>query len=233
MKTWASEATAGAAVTHALPPAERRAAVRPLVVVTAVALTVARGVLSVLLVSGGNGRLALPRCRPEPGEPLEAAALRALRQRTGRHGGFIEQLYTQTGSLGEEAEPVLDVAYLILTRGEGQAAGDPEGVWRSVTGLAPLAEEDMTLLDRARRRLRERAADPQMPAALLPPEFALSDLQQVHEAVLGRELDKRNFRKWVLAGGTVEATPHFRRDGAHRPARLYCFRAGTANPDPV
>jgi 8-oxo-dGTP diphosphatase len=142
----------------------------------------------------------------------------------------VEQLYTQTGSNAEGGEPVLEVAYLLLTLRESQTGGEANGTWRTMSLLPALAVEDVTLLNRARRRLRERAADPLMPAALLPPEFALSDLQQVQEAVLGRELDKRNFRKWVLASGAVEATAHFRRDGAHRPARLYRFRT-EANAD--
>lgn len=225
MKTWVSEGTTGIAVTPPAPPEERWAAVRPLVVVTPVALTVARGELQVLLSAREEAEAVLPRCRPAPGESLEAAALRELRHRTGRLGGFVEQLYTQSGALEEGAEPVLDVAYLILTRRESQSGSELEGFWRAVSSLPPLAEEDRLLLERARRRLRERTSDPEMPAALLPPEFALSDLQQVHEAVLSRELDKRNFRKWVLASGSVEATSRFRRDGAHRPARLYCFRS--------
>lgn len=231
MKTLVSEAPIGTAVTPLPPSEERRIAVRPLVVVTAVALTVARGELSVLLVSHGEAGPALPRCRPEFGESLEGAALRELRQRTGRQGAYVEQLYTQSGAMGEDSDPVVDVAYLILTRRENVPDGEPGGIWRSVNALPTLAEEDATLLQRARRRLRERASDPQMPAALLPTEFALSDLQQIHEAVLGRELDKRNFRKWVLASGAVEATPRFRRDGAHRPARLYCFRARADSSD--
>jgi 8-oxo-dGTP diphosphatase len=39
--------------------------------------------------------------------------------------------------------------------------------------------------------------------------------------MLGRPLDKRNFRKKALSTGQVRATDRFRRDGAHRPARLY------------
>jgi 8-oxo-dGTP diphosphatase len=60
-------------------------------------------------------------------------------------------------------------------------------------------------------------------ASLLDVEFSLSELQQVYEAVQGRELDKRNFRKWVLGSSLVEPTAHYRREGAHRPARLYRF----------
>jgi 8-oxo-dGTP diphosphatase len=45
----------------------------------------------------------------------------------------------------------------------------------------------------------------------------------VYEAVLGRPLDKRNFRKKILALGLVEPVGETAMRGAHRPAMLYRF----------
>jgi hypothetical protein len=47
----------------------------------------------------------------------------------------------------------------------------------------------------------------------------------VFEVVLGHEVDKRNFRRRIHAAGVLEATGDTRREGRHRPARLYRFRA--------
>ena len=55
----------------------------------------------------------------------------------------------------------------------------------------------------------------------MPEKFTLSDLQEVYETILREQMDKRNFRKWVLALERIEETNESRRDGAHRPARLY------------
>ena len=38
---------------------------------------------------------------------------------------------------------------------------------------------------------------------LLPPKFTLSQLQHLYETILERALDKRNFRKKVLAHGAA------------------------------
>ena len=58
----------------------------------------------------------------------------------------------------------------------------------------------------------------------MPTEFTLTQLQQVYETILQQEMDKRNFRKWILALERIEETGNEQRDGAHRPAKLYRVR---------
>jgi len=57
----------------------------------------------------------------------------------------------------------------------------------------------------------------------LPKKFTLTALQVLHEAILGRALDKRNFRRKILALGLVKATKDMEATG-RKPARLYSFR---------
>jgi 8-oxo-dGTP diphosphatase len=54
----------------------------------------------------------------------------------------------------------------------------------------------------------------------------LTQLQHAYEAILGRVLDKRNFRKRILSLALVDPTDQVRQAGAHRPARLYRFSKG-------
>jgi 8-oxo-dGTP diphosphatase len=62
----------------------------------------------------------------------------------------------------------------------------------------------------------------------------LSELQHVHEAVLGRQLDKRNFRAKLLARELVEPAASAHRTGRHRPAQLYRWSTKTSiHPPPV
>ena len=58
---------------------------------------------------------------------------------------------------------------------------------------------------------------------LLPRKFTLSQPQHLYELVLERELDKRNFRKRVLAMDLLIETDEVQQDVAHRAARLYRF----------
>ena len=59
---------------------------------------------------------------------------------------------------------------------------------------------------------------------LLPKKFTLSELQRVYEIILQRPVDKRNFRKKILAQGQIIELNETRSDVAHRPAGLYSFR---------
>jgi 8-oxo-dGTP diphosphatase len=55
----------------------------------------------------------------------------------------------------------------------------------------------------------------------MPERFTLSDLQAVFQIILNRDLDKRNFRKRMCALDQIRPTAEVRKNGSHRPARLY------------
>ena len=56
---------------------------------------------------------------------------------------------------------------------------------------------------------------------MLPAKFTLSQLQHLYETILERQLDKRNFRRKVLAMDFLEETEEIEQDVAHRAARLF------------
>jgi 8-oxo-dGTP diphosphatase len=60
---------------------------------------------------------------------------------------------------------------------------------------------------------------------LLPAKFTLSQLQNLYEAVLGTELDKRNFRKKVLGLDLINPLREKQTGGRQRPAQLFQFDA--------
>jgi 8-oxo-dGTP diphosphatase len=57
---------------------------------------------------------------------------------------------------------------------------------------------------------------------LLPEEFSLTMFQRVYEVILGRSLDKRNFRKKVTAFGVLVPTRRLTA-GRYRPVQMYRF----------
>jgi len=85
-----------------------------------------------------------------------------------------------------------------------------------------MAFDHLKILALARLRLREDLVDPtrRRRTDLVPTRFTMSELLHVHEVVLGRELDKRNFRAKLLQAKVVEPVSG-RRTGRHRPAQLY------------
>jgi 8-oxo-dGTP diphosphatase len=87
----------------------------------------------------------------------------------------------------------------------------------------PLAFDHDEVLRTARARLQGKVAYQPIGFELLPPKFTLSELQHMYEVILEKELDKRNFRKKVLAMALLEELDEVEQDVPHRAARLYRF----------
>lgn len=201
----------------------------PAVTVDIAVFTIANDALEVLLVRRARapyaGRWALPGGFVGIDESLKRAAWRELREETGIRAGFLEQV----GAFGrpdrDPRERVITVAYLAIVPANrleiisGSDAADARLF--DVEALPELAFDHAKILARARARLREKLGEPRTALELLPEPFPLPALQRAHELVLGRPLDKRNFRKKILASGLVEPTGEQRLDGPHRPAALY------------
>jgi hypothetical protein len=65
--------------------------------------------------------------------------------------------------------------------------------------LPPLIMDHNLMVEKALRRLKRRAATQPIGFELLPREFTMPQLQALYEAIYQTELDKRNFRKKILA----------------------------------
>jgi 8-oxo-dGTP diphosphatase len=95
--------------------------------------------------------------------------------------------------------------------------------WFSVNDLPKLAFDHKQILDVALERLRAKVRYQPIGFELLPEKFTLRQLQHLYEIILDRPLDKRNFRKKVLAMGIIKETSEIETDVAHRAARLFRF----------
>ncbi|MBO0859204.1 MAG: NUDIX hydrolase [Chloracidobacterium sp.] len=205
---------------------------QPSVTVDLVIFTVAEDDLKVLLIRRGQepfkGRWALPGGFVDIEESLELAAARELQEEVGVMNVYLEQLYTFGDPRRDPRGRVISVSYFALVDAERQrivAASDAaEAQWRSVFDAPKLAFDHAKILDYAVWRLRNKIEWTTVGYELLPKKFTLSELQRVYEIILQRPVDKRNFRKKIMAQGQVVELNETRTDVAHRPARLYSFR---------
>ncbi len=94
-----------------------------------------------------------------------------------------------------------------------------------VDDLPHLAYDHADIISYAHKRLAAKITYTNAVFSLLDTYFTLSQLQAAYEAIFGRPLDKRNFRKKFLSLGLIRETDEFFREGAHRPARLYTFKS--------
>lgn len=208
----------------------------PSVSVDVVILTLVDGELRVLLVKRRTwpfeGMWAIPGGFIHLDEGIEDAARRELQAETSVSDIFLEQLYT-FGDPGRDPRgrvitvvyyALIDAARLNITT--TAEAGDAR--WYALFDLPPLAFDHARILTYALERLQGKLEYTTIGFQLLAPEFTLSELQAVYEAILHRKLDKRNFRKKILSTSILEETDRTKMEGPHRPARLYRFRPNAA-----
>ena len=194
-------------------------------------LDLAQSELKILLIQRGldpfKGRWALPGGFVRIDERVEEAAERELKEETGLAKVWLEQLYTFGEPKRDPRERVISVAHFALVKMSDhrvRAATDAsDAAWFPVTGAPPLAFDHKQILAMALSRLRGKLTYQPVGFELLPPKFTLTNLQRLYELVLGRALDKRNFRKKALATGLLVALEEMEQGVSHRAARLYRF----------
>jgi len=197
-----------------------------------VIFSISAGSLRVLLVKRGlppfKGHFAIPGGFVREDESLEQAAMRELQEETGVTNVYLEQLYSFGDPGRDPRGRIVTVAYFALISADRallKASGDAtEAHWFSIDQLPPLAFDHRHILDYALERLRNKLEYTTVGFQLLPEKFTLSELQEVYEAILGRKLDKRNFRRKIMLLKILKPVSQYRSTG-RRPARLYKFVA--------
>jgi len=219
---------------------------RPSVAVDVALFTVADGVLRALVIERAEppqrGSWALPGVFVGLDESLEDAARRALATKAGVGEVFLEQLYTFGAPTRDPRTRVISVTYYALVDPERLADAELRRVrvpWDGESGGAvevmsasgepvPLAFDHAEILGQAVKRLRGKLDYSPIGFQLLPERFTLRRLQDVHETILGKAVNKDSFRRRMLASGQLEPTGEREGDVEHRPAELYRFTHDSA-----
>ncbi|MCC6555332.1 MAG: NUDIX hydrolase [Polyangiaceae bacterium] len=187
--------------------------------------------LKLLLIQRGAepfaGKWALPGGFVRIDESLEDAARRELAEEAGLTRVYLEQLYTFGAVDRDPRERVVSVAYYALVRLSDHrvaAATDArDAAWFPAGELPSLPFDHGEIVERALDRLQGKVRYQPVGFELLPQKFTLTQLQRLYETILGRALDKRNFRKKALGTGLLVELDEVQQDVAHRAARLYTF----------
>ena len=211
------------------------------VTVDVVILTMADGVLHLLLVRRGEepfkSMWATPGGFKRPDETLDEAARRELSEETGVD---VPSLLTQFGAYGDPGRDprtnVVTVAYLAVLRDVGAIVAGTDAADAALVPVSDILEERIELaFDHLRiirdavERVRVELEVSGIATAFVGTTFTMAELRAVYEAIWGVQLDAANFRRslvgedgWVIpTGRTARPGP----DGG-RPAELY--RAGRA-----
>ncbi len=205
--------------------------------------------LKLLLLKWKNANVwSLPGGYVRRRESLDAAASRVLRDRTRlrevhlrqfqafgglnrREGPSLRRLFAR---LGVQDPPdtwplhrVVSIGYYALVD-HSKVRPSPDDIsdacaWFPVDHRPRLAFDHDEIAVRALEALRASLDAPAAGATLLPERFTMPELQRLHEAILGRTLDRRNFQKRMLERGNLERLGERRTGGRHRAPYLYRF----------
>jgi 8-oxo-dGTP diphosphatase len=174
-----------------------------------------------------KGQWALPGGFVQMHESLDQGVRRELAEETGIDRLYLEQLYTFGEPERDPRERVISVAYYALVKLNAYhvvAASDASEVaWFAVADLPKLAFDHEKIVETALRRVKAKIRYEPIGFELLPEKFTLSDLQRLYETLLEEPLDKRNFRKKILATDLLVPLDEYQQDVAHRAAQFYRF----------
>lgn len=158
-------------------------------------------------------------------ESIDQAAERVLYQLTGIHNVYIRQV----GAFGEvNRDPgarVISIAYFALLNNDEVEVNTDTGKaeWVDIDRLPQLGFDHPQMVAKALQHMRERILPGGLVFNLLPELFTLTQLQNLVESVMGRKLDKRNFRKRVIELPGLLPTDFIDKVSSKRGARLYKY----------
>ncbi|HPG10958.1 MAG TPA: NUDIX domain-containing protein [Chitinophagaceae bacterium] len=162
-----------------------------------------------------------------PGEDLDAASYRVLKERTGLDDVYLEQVHAFGSINRHPSGRVITIAYysLIDIGHHKLQLSHNELNWHSINELGKLAFDHSLILETCLKQLRERIEDHPIVFNLLPEKFSLRQLQELYEAILGVELDRRNFRKKISLKGWLKDLNEMEKNLSHRPGKLYTLKS--------
>ena len=175
-----------------------------------------------------EGKLALPGGRIRVYESVDECAKREIKEKVGIKDIYTEQLYSFGDVKRDPSVRIISVSYLALVDNidniKLETTEKYEKIyWMPVNKVSKLAYDHNKILKYALFRLKSKLIYTNIVCNLLPKKFSLSEMQKVHEIILGRKLDKRNFRKKVLTLDLIKEAG--REVGVpHRPSKLYSFK---------
>lgn len=205
--------------------------------------------LKVLLLKGTNpDRISLPSGFIYQTEDIDTAALRNLKERTGLDQVFLQQFHAfgkasrrfskqfkaTISALGEDLskgnwffQRFVTIGYYALvnyeeTKPQPNLLGETY-TWEDVTNLPELMLDHAELIEKAMGTLKKDILTQPIGLKLLPENFTIPQLHQLYEIILQRKIDRRNFRKKMLASKILLPLNQQKAVKGHRLPNLYRF----------
>lgn len=186
--------------------------------------------LKVLLIKRGfepeKGKWSLVGGFLKKEETLETAATRILKLYTGLDDIYMEQVATFSAVDRDPAERTVSTAYYALiniTEHSEKLIKEFSAEWFDISEAPPLIFDHDTMVQKALKRLRNRAATEPIGFELLPKKFTMRQLQKLYEAIWDKELDKRNFISKIRSLDILQKLEEKDKTSSRKGSYLYQF----------
>lgn len=120
---------------------------------------------------------------------------------------------------------VCDASILKIFK-ETQKASDAD--WFEIDRIPELGYDHKEILEKAIATLKEKIFSTNIMKKLYPSTFTLPELQSTYEKILGKNLDRRNFRKKMLSSKIIEETNETIKNENIKTTKLYKFTNQTS-----
>ena len=156
-------------------------------------------------------------------ENIDAASYRILKERTGLDDVYLKQVQAFGSISRHPSGRVVTITYysLININHHKLRLTNNDLHWHNVDDITELAFDHKTILDVCLKKLRQQSQEIPIVCNLLPEKFSLRELQGLYHAILGTQLDRRNFRKKIHLKEWLVDTAEMEIDVPHRPGKLY------------
>lgn len=159
-------------------------------------------------------------------EAVDDTAKRVLTELTGLKDLYMQQVGAFGNLNRDPGERVISVAYYALInidKYNKDLIDKHNAYWEDITNLPELYFDHNDMINKAHELLKQKVSREPIGFNLLPSLFTLNQLQTLHEAILGEEIDKRNFRKKVKDMPFIEKTTSIDKIGSRKGAYLYRY----------
>ena len=159
-------------------------------------------------------------------EDVKAAANRVLKEYTGLTNVFLEELGCYGKSERDPAARVISIAYFALIRlgeQEIEMVESHQAHWFDVDEIPELILDHNEMLTNALVKLRSKVRYQPIGFELLPEKFTIPQLKLFYDAIYQKDLDRRNFRKRILAMNILKKLEEKDKSTSKKGAFLYHF----------
>lgn len=194
--------------------------------------TVESGSIKVLLMKKKTdpyrGYWILPSNILKSKETIEDNIYSIITHRLGYPEMYLEQGHIFSSLDRDPDERIIGVSYLGLIDSKTleikrEERPDLELRWFNINDIPKMGYDHETIVNDSIKLLSKKLLNSKVLKNLFPSDFTLPEIQKVYEQILGRELDRRNFRKKFINLGLVTDTGDKNIGGNGRPGKLYRF----------